>query len=136
MPSSKRRFVRMLDTAQGRFRRARPGSVLIMVVSLLVLLALIGTASMSTARLDRTSSQQNVKNVQVDLFAEGVKRMVLSTLAKDAGSANVTDSTMLDPDVPANDEVNALLASLLPERQLILNAATPPDQNQLTFRAV
>jgi Tfp pilus assembly protein PilX len=60
MKSRKPMVVRVLDAVQGRFRRARPGSVLIMVVSLLVLLALIGTAAMSTSRLDRTSSVQNV----------------------------------------------------------------------------
>ena len=88
MQPRNRTFVRLLDAAQHRFRRARPGSVLIMVVSLLVLLALIGTAAMSTSRLDRSSSQQNVKNVQVDILAEGVKRMVLGILSKDASAAN------------------------------------------------
>ena len=44
---------RLLEAAQRRFSRARPGSVLVMVVALLVMLALIGTAAMSTARIDR-----------------------------------------------------------------------------------
>jgi len=57
---------RLLDAAQRRFTRARPGSVLVMVVALLVMLALIGTAAMSTARLDRMSSVQHVKNTQLD----------------------------------------------------------------------
>lgn len=128
MRSRNRSFFRLLDAAQLRFRRARPGSVLIMVVSLLVLLALIGTAAMSTSRLDRNSSQQNVKNVQVDLLAEGVKRMVLGVLSKDASAANTVDSTMFDPDATVKDEANAILASLLPERQLTRNVGTgQPD---------
>src|SRR5688572_28449665 len=36
----------------------RTGSILIMVVAVLVLLALMGTAFISTARLDRQSAQQ------------------------------------------------------------------------------
>jgi len=150
MQPRKRTFVRVLDAAQHRFRRARPGSVLIMVVSLLVLLALIGTAAMSTSRLDRSSSQQNVKNVQVDILAEGVKRMVLGILSKDASAANTVDSAMFDPDATAKDEVNAILSSVLPERQLTRNpvsgqpdyitapgaALAPTGPAQISFRAV
>src|SRR3954468_24368933 len=104
-------IARLLEAAQRRYRRARPGSVLIMVVSLLVLLALIGTAAMSTSRLDRTSSLQNVKDVQVELLAEGVKQMVLGVLTKDAKAGNSVDSTVLSPDAQVVDEANALIAS-------------------------
>src|SRR3954467_12349041 len=76
-------FRRLLDAAQRRFRRARPGSVLIMVVALLVLLALIGTAAMSTARLDPMSSAPNVKNVQVDMYAESLKNIVVGEVVAD-----------------------------------------------------
>src|SRR4051812_9094395 len=76
-------LARLLDAAQRRFRRARPGSVLVMVVALLVMLALIGTAAMSTARLDRMSSVQHVKNTQLDILADGVKNMAISVVVSD-----------------------------------------------------
>ena len=72
------------DAAQARFRRARPGSVLIMVVSLLVLLALIATAAMTTARVDRVASRQHVYSVQIDLMMEGARAMVLASMSADA----------------------------------------------------
>ena len=46
-------FHRLLEKVQKRFVRARPGSVLILVVALLVLMALIGTAFLSTTNYDR-----------------------------------------------------------------------------------
>src|SRR3954464_11258760 len=79
---------RLLDAAQRRFARARPGSVLVMVVALLVMLALIGTAAMSTARVDRMSSVQHVKNTQLDIMADGVKNMAVAEVVADLfGSA-------------------------------------------------
>ena len=51
-----RPFGAVLDRIQRRFRRSRAGSVMIMVVALLVLLALMGTAYVTTARLDRLGS--------------------------------------------------------------------------------
>src|SRR5688500_11322291 len=74
---------RLLDAVQRRFARSRPGSVLIMVVSLLVLLALIGTAAMSTARIDRVGAAQHATNTQLEILADGVKQMVLAQLVED-----------------------------------------------------
>src|SRR3954454_22969147 len=74
---------RLFDAMQRRFKRARPGSVLIMVVSLLVLLALIGTAAMSTARLDRVGSQQHVRTTQFEGLADSIKEMVAGLLVED-----------------------------------------------------
>jgi hypothetical protein len=101
----------MLDAAQRRFSRARPGSVLIMVVALLVMLALIGTAAMSTARIDRVSAVQHTKNVQLDIFAEGVKNMAVSAIGGDlfnAANGNYRDvttpnSTYDNYDYPGSD---------------------------------
>src|SRR5438874_1007791 len=94
-------LARLLDAAQRRFRRARPGSVLVMVVALLVMLALIGTAAMSTARIDRIASVQHVANTEIDMLAESVKQMVIGQLVNDLFSAtagpNQTDSAILDP---------------------------------------
>src|SRR3954452_17705042 len=90
---------RLLDAAQRRFSRARPGSVLIMVVALLVMLALIGTAAMSTARIDRISSVQNSANVQIDMLADSVKQLVIARLMDDLfgpAGPSVSDSAALE----------------------------------------
>ena len=66
-----------------RLRRARPGSVLILCVALLVLLALIGTAMISTSRADRYSAVQHTNNTEVDLLVEGVKSLAVSSVVND-----------------------------------------------------
>ncbi|MCC7349908.1 MAG: helix-hairpin-helix domain-containing protein [Phycisphaerales bacterium] len=79
------RLVETFGRTLGRVRRsiayARRGSVLIFVVVLLVLLALIGTAFISTARTDRYATQQNAYNTQIDLLAQGVQNMVANAAA-------------------------------------------------------
>lgn len=70
----------VLDAAQRRFDRSRPGSVLILVIALLVLLALIGTAYMTMAQGDRAAAQQHTFNTEVDLLMEGVENMVKGTV--------------------------------------------------------
>ena len=77
------RIRRLLDRVQRRFRSARPGSVLILVVALLVLMALIGTAFITTARLDRYTSAQHTRNTAIDLLVEGVVNMVVPLLEDD-----------------------------------------------------
>src|SRR5262249_22453535 len=74
---------KVLGAAQRRFSSARPGSILILVVALLVLVALIGTAALSTNTIDRYATQQNSNNTQVDLLLEGVKNMAKSVIAGD-----------------------------------------------------
>jgi hypothetical protein len=54
----------------------RRGSVLIMVVTLLVLLAIMGTAYLVTVRTDRVSSIQSTHSTQVDLVVQSVAAMV------------------------------------------------------------
>ena len=106
---------RLLDAAQRRFRRARPGSVLIMVVSLLVLLALIGTAAMSTARIDRQASRQHVVNVQIDMLAEGLKKMVIASIVNDLYAGNGIVSPGSDPSDTTPNPYTAWLGSAIPE---------------------
>src|SRR5262245_16334422 len=81
--AAKNLFARMLDRLERRFRAARPGSVLILVVALLVLMALIGTAYIATARSDRYASAQHIRNNQIDLLADGVVNMVMGVIADD-----------------------------------------------------
>ena len=61
-------------------RAGRRGSVLILVVAVLVLLALMGTAYMITARNDRVASRLYQHNVQIDLLVEGVENMCWSVI--------------------------------------------------------
>jgi hypothetical protein len=69
-----------------RLRNARPGSVLILVVALLVLMSLIGTAWLTTARTDRYSARQNTFNTQVDLLLQAVVALAESSVRNDVYS--------------------------------------------------
>ncbi len=61
----------------------RRGSMLIMVIVILVLLALIGTAMMSSARIDRVATAQNSINTQVDLLLESAKNFAKAAIQND-----------------------------------------------------
>src|SRR5688572_30509328 len=121
----------LLEAAHARFRRARPGSVLIMVVSLLVLLALIGTAAMSTARVDRESSRQHVVNVQIEMLAEGVKQLLIAAIQRDLYAppfGSLTDSAGSDPLDVNPSPYDAFLGSPAPDlfvKTLMTNPANP-----------
>lgn len=65
----------------GRNSRRHRGSVLILVVALLVLLALMGTAFISTARTERGTAVVNVANTQMALVLNGLKSAADSTIA-------------------------------------------------------
>jgi hypothetical protein len=73
----------LLNQAQRRFVRSRPGSVLILVVALLVLMALIGTAYMTMAQFDRFSAAQHAFNTEVDLLLDGVIGLTKGTVTSD-----------------------------------------------------
>ena len=64
------------------FRR-RLGSVLILVVALLVLMALIGTAFIVTARTDRIAARLHAHNVQADMAVQSAVNMVTAELSAD-----------------------------------------------------
>ena len=91
-------LARLLDTVQRRFQRSRAGSVMILVVTLLVLMAIIGTAFLTTARNDRYSSQLHESNVQVDMLLDGVKNIVLGRMAAE---------NFLDPNGQRWDDVHS-----------------------------
>ena len=75
-----------LRNFQPRFARSRPGSVLILVVALLVLLALMGTAFISTSGKDRYSAQQNSFNTEIDLLIDAVVKIEQLTLLNAKGA--------------------------------------------------
>src|SRR5438477_1224661 len=95
-------FPAVLERVQGRFRRARPGSVLILVVALLTLLALMGTAYLSTTRIDRAGVQQAIKTAGLDEQATSQAQLLLASvqdwIAKD--DPNLTTGLVVDPTDP------------------------------------
>src|SRR5258708_6957741 len=82
-------LIRPLERAQATFR-SRRGSVLIIVVALLVLLALMGTAYIASARLERyaavAAGGQRVIRESVDSYAHQLLEQVQSSVATDAGN--------------------------------------------------
>ncbi|HZK79963.1 MAG TPA: hypothetical protein VFC46_02830, partial [Humisphaera sp.] len=78
---------RLLDRVELRFVRSRPGSVLILVVALLVLMAMLGTAYLVTAHNDRVATRLYSHNVQIDMLMDGLK--------------NLTELAVSDQPVPA-----------------------------------
>ncbi len=65
---------------------------MILVVALLVLLALMGTAFISSARNDRTTAVQHANNTEVDLLLEGVCNVVKSSIVAGLFDSSVTPS--------------------------------------------
>ncbi len=90
------RPVRYLGRIEERCVRARPGSVLILVVALLVLMAMMGTAFISTSRSDRFSSQQNSFNTEVDLLINAVCKIEQTRILNATGSPLNTPSGTSD----------------------------------------
>jgi hypothetical protein len=72
---SANRFSRDFAQQPHRSRRGRHGSVLILVVALLVLMALVGMAYLTVAHESRISSGQHQFNTQVDLLVEGMEQV-------------------------------------------------------------
>ena len=70
-----------LPTPQRSSRRR--GSVLILVVAVLVLLALMGTAYIATSRADRTASATSESTASVDALAKGVVDTLKTQLVND-----------------------------------------------------
>ena len=79
----------VLGGAQGRFVRSRPGSVLLLVVAMLVLMALIGTAFLTMAQSDRVAAVQHENNTEIDLLLDGLINMVKGAVVNElfAGGA-------------------------------------------------
>jgi len=103
-----------------RFRSARPGNVLILVITLLVLLAIIGTAMLATARTDRVSSARNVVNSQVDVFVDSASNMAIAAI--------VGDLFGLDVQVPPNKDA---YRPIIPDSTV--TTVNPPPYHDTTF---
>lgn len=67
----------------------RRGSILIITVVLLVLLAIIGTAYITTSGTDRVTARQHVANTQIEMLVDGVRAMLTDAITADrTGAAN------------------------------------------------
>lgn len=111
--------------------KSRRGTVLIMVVGLLVVLAVMGMAWLATTRLDRTAAAQNTENTRLDLLTTSVRDQVLGEIAdglKRGGprwnrwsiTSGVAECELFDCPLPAgttnNDHAGDWLASRVPIR--------------------
>ena len=83
-------IARLLTPVQRRFRRSRPGSVLILVVALLVLMSLIGIAYVTSARVDRYSAKQNSFNTEVDLLLQALVQLTQRNITAAGGAPTDT----------------------------------------------
>ncbi len=77
-------------------RRVR-GTVIILVVAMLALLAVLGTAYIVSARTDRSSARANSESVNLDLASDGVMATVRQTLF-DASMAASSGNVLAIPD--------------------------------------
>src|SRR4051812_3629021 len=119
-------FRSLLQRLERRFRRSRAGSVLILCVALLVLLALIGTAMISTARTDRYTAVQHTTNTQVDLLMEGMKSIAQATISGDLWDNPPTSSNYRKPFYPpSSPNTNAYDHWDMPAVDGVLNPADP-----------
>jgi len=90
-------MLKWIKKLRGSLRRSR-GSVLVIVVAILMMIALIGTAYIATARLDRYAAQEHVRITQAEIgreqYAEYVQRLVLKAIVDDFGN-NITSPRRL-----------------------------------------
>src|SRR5436853_2065202 len=88
------------ERLEQRFRSARPGSVLIMVVALLVLLALMGTAYLASARLERATVTNDTAQRQLNEVMRGYLDQLVnqaqSLITRDAGTWYTTPTLSAD----------------------------------------
>src|SRR5690242_4782454 len=77
-------FTAPLRRLDHRLRATRPaGAALIICVALLVILAILGTAVVSRARIDRYDSRQHSANTQIDLLLDGIVDMTKAAVISD-----------------------------------------------------
>ena len=82
-----------LNRINQKFRQMRAGSVLILVIALLVLMAIIGTTFLSSSRVDRYTTVQNTDNTEIALLVEGVKNMAKATIVGALFDPSQTNTT-------------------------------------------
>ena len=107
------------------------GTVLILTIVLLVLLALIGTAYITTTGNDRVTAQQHADNTQIELLLAGAQAIVSDAIVSDRfGPTNtfpVNGGGLID---------RAILASRHPwvlDPTLPVSGGNPPVWDAITF---
>jgi hypothetical protein len=120
---------KFLDSLDRRWRRSRPGSVLILVVALLVLLALLGTAYINTAQSDRYSSAQNSFNTEVEMLLQGLESITQGTVTSNLfGSAFHQDNTTVPTQYAVSDyPTNAHSAFIADRYPTLPNLSAAPN---------
>ena len=103
----------------------RRGSVLVMVVALLVLLALVGTAYLTTTRVDRLASRQYDSAVRLDLLLKGWLNTVRSVVIDDLFDQNDNFRPSTNAQDPRGDRAYENFESFHVTRNSISGAATP-----------
>lgn len=106
---------RLLDLLDRRLKKSRPASVLILVVALLVLMALIGTAFITTSSTDRYSAAQHAVNTEIDMLVEGVVAMCEGSILKDLTAGQQYRSSPHGHEPVDHSERDRWLAARLPE---------------------
>jgi hypothetical protein len=120
------------EPAQKSRTLARQGSVLVLVVALLVLMAMMGTAFLATARNDRYQSAQNVTHTQADLLVDGMMNQTVSILVADLFSP---DRKYRPPERQGYEhytspDVDLFLADRIP---VVLNPEQPAGPSNVPF---
>lgn len=77
------RFQRPFDVAQGR-----RGSVLLIVVVLLLIMAILGATYLASTRTDRITSSQDVANSQIDSLVDGASSVATSYIVNSLFALN------------------------------------------------
>jgi hypothetical protein len=97
-----------------RWVRSRPGSVLILVIALLVLLALIGTAYLSSTQTERYTSVQNSINTEADLLIDGLQIAANSQIVGGLYGTSATGTAYRPPqgEMPTYSTGTAVLPTL------------------------
>lgn len=109
-----------------RPRRARGrGSVLVLVVALLVLLALVGTAYLTTTRVDRYAARQYDSAVRLDLLLKGWMNTVRSVVIDDLFDQNDDFRPSTNAQDPRGDRAYENFDSFHVTRNSISGLATP-----------
>jgi len=138
-PSSLRLLDGLFAALQRHFHRARPGTVIIFVIVLLVLLALMGTAYLSTSRIDRFTAGQHLTSVQqlssIDSYLTTAINMVegaVGTITSGASSTsnpnnNASLSIVVDAPLSSSSTMIAdRYPQLLPDNGYLTAVQTPP----------
>src|ERR1700690_1357979 len=98
----------LLTRMENRFRRSRPGSVLIIVIVLLLLLAILGAAYISTTRSSRGASAQNVLSSDVDSALNGIAEVCQGVISDDLndtfGNLRGNTAYVINPAPPAANQ--------------------------------